>query len=66
MNDVGGQIWAKAGHENPGSQFNREVIGRYGSDYPRGLKAALFAKGPEAGEMMDRAIERAEREFRLI
>jgi hypothetical protein len=30
------------------------------------LKAALFAKGPEAGEMMDRAIERAEREFRLI
>jgi hypothetical protein len=59
MNDVGGQIWATAGHENDRSQFNKKIIDRYGSDYPRGLKAALFAKGPEAGEMMDRAIERA-------
>jgi hypothetical protein len=67
MNDVGGQIWATAGAENDkDSQFNRDIIARWGSDYPRGLKAALFAKGPEAGEMMDRAIERAEREFRLI
>ena len=65
MNDVGGKIWATAGAENPGSQFNREVMARYGSDYPRGLKAALFAKGPEAGEMIDDALERAQARFGL-
>ena len=66
MNDVGGQIWATAGAENDkDSQFNRDIIARYGSDYPRGLKAALFEKGPKAGEMIDRALERAQARFGL-
>ena len=65
MNDVGGQIWATAGAENDRSPFNRKIIARYGSDYPRGLKPALFAKGPEAGDMIDRALERAQAQFGL-
>ena len=60
MQNLAGQKWAKAGQDDPGSRFSREIISRYGEDYPRALKAALFAKGPEAGDEIDRAIERAQ------
>jgi hypothetical protein len=60
MQNLAGQKWAKAGKDEPGSRINRSIISRYGDDYPRALKAALFAKGPEASEGIDRAIERAQ------
>lgn len=60
MQDAAGQKWAKAGQDQPRTTFNHEIISRYGDEYPRALKAALFAKGPEAGEAIDRAIDRAQ------
>ena len=65
IKSAGGAIFSTAGHATPSSPFNRTIIARYGSDYPRALKPALFAKGPEAGEMIDRALERAQAQFGL-
>ena len=60
LQDIAGQKWATAGKDPEKSRMNPAIIARYGDDYPRALKAALFAKGPEAGEQIDKAIERAQ------
>jgi len=67
--DPAGAIWSTAGGKNPGGvankYFNPAIIARFGSDYPRALKPALFAKGPQAREDIDRALERAQARFGL-
>jgi hypothetical protein len=64
-----GAIWSTAGADNPGglknAYFNPAIIARFGADYPRALKPALFAKGPEAAVEIDRALERAVARFGL-
>lgn len=68
--DPAGAIWSTAGGANPqgvgNRYFNPAIIARFGADYPRALKPALFAKGPQAAEDIDRALERAEARFGLI
>ena len=67
--DAAGAIWSTAGADNPqglkNRYFNPAIISRFGSDYPRALKPALFSKGPQAREDIDRALERAVAKFGL-
>ena len=67
--DPAGAIWSTAGADNPGglknAYFNPAIIARFGADYPRALKPALFAKGPQAAVEIDRALERAVAKFGL-
>lgn len=67
--DPAGAIWSTAGGENPGGvnnkYFNPAIRARFGEDYPRALKPALFAKGPQARHEIDRALERAQARFGL-
>ena len=69
INDPAGAIWSTAGAASPGGvnnrYFNPAIRARYGEDYPRALKPALFAKGPQAASEIDRALERAEARFGL-
>lgn len=69
ITDPAGAIWSTAGGRNPAGvnskSFNPAIRSRFGEDYPRALKPALFAKGPQAGEDIDRALERAQARFGL-
>jgi len=65
ITSAGGAIFSTAGHRTPDSPFNRTIVSRFGNDYPRALKPALFAKGPQAANMIDDALERAQARFGL-
>ena len=65
IKSAGGAIFATAGHKTPSSPFNRTIVSRFGNDYPRALKPALFAKGPQAAEMIDDELKRAQARFGL-
>ncbi len=69
INDPAGAIWSTAGGANPGGvnnrYFNPAIRARYGEDYPRALKPALFDKGPQAREEIDHALERAQARYGL-
>ena len=59
LGDAAGAIFSTAGGRTPGSVFNRNLIGKHGSTYPRALGPAWASKGPAAGDRIDRAIEAA-------
>lgn len=42
-----------------GGNFNHELNRRYGTSYPRGMTTAWRELGPEAGDKIDRELERA-------
>ncbi|AEI71160.1 hypothetical protein [EBPR siphovirus 6] len=60
LKDAAGAIFTTAGGRTPGSVFNRNLIDRHGSTFPRALGPAWTAKAPEAGDRIDRALERAQ------
>lgn len=58
MKDAGGSIWSLAGSRSS-SPFAM-ALARYGTSlWPRALTPALYAKGPQAAEKIDAAIQRA-------
>lgn len=56
--DAAGAIFTTAGGKTS-TPFTRSLIDRHGSTYPRALGPAWTAKGPAAGDRIDRAIEAA-------
>lgn len=60
LKDAAGAIFTTAGGRTPASVFNRNLIDRHGSTFPRALGPAWTAKAPEAGDRIDRALERAQ------
>jgi hypothetical protein len=53
------------GKKPTGSRFERVVVARYGSDYPRALGPAWTKYAPRAGQMIDEALDRAKRTIGL-
>ena len=72
---LGGRtLWAfsSAGSKNPNSLFNRAITDKWGqlptingAQTTRTIGAALIEKGPQAGEQIDEALERAQAKFGL-
>ena len=60
MSSPGAVLWALIGKKPNGSRFERAVVGNWPTDvYPRALGPARDAKGPEAGDRIDAALDRA-------
>ena len=71
-NDPALAIFATAGAATPDSQFNKDISSKWGAmptisggKATRVLGQALIAKGPEAADDIDRALERALARFGL-
>lgn len=59
LSDPAGVFFATTG-KTAHTRFTRNLIDRYGENYPRALGRAWEMKAPEAGDRIDRALERAQ------
>jgi hypothetical protein len=65
LKDPAAVMWALMGKKPTGSRFERVIAARYGSEYPRALGPAWTKYAPEAGRLIDEALDRAKRTIGL-